>query len=806
MGSFNRKIEAGGGASNCRSLRLRALLRAGIPVLAIVGGSVVWPAAALAAMPAQITVSFDKASIPLNTTATLTFRIDNPDPTSNLTGIGFTDTLPDGLVVAGNGVDGDCGGNVTAGNGPSLVALSNGVLTARTVCEISVDVKGTTAGSKNDSVQVTSSAGTGNTATALLQVVAPPRLSQHFGAGWFAPDGSTSLSFEIDNPNDVALTGVGFSDTLPGGLHLATPSALTGDCDGGTITAAPGDALVRLAGAALAPHGTCAFSVEISGTAPGLRNNSPDPVSSNEGGNGSAPPNHVSVIARGDRIFWTSQVSGSLSVADLAPGGGGGYVNLAASHTALGIVLDPAAGRIYWADPAANKISFANLDGSGVGDLNTTGATVDQPHGLAIDPVARVIYWANVLGGKISFANLNGSGGGDLNTTGATVTFPDAVAIDPAGGRVYWANLVGKISYARLNGTGGADLDTSGATVNVPQAVAVDAAAGRIYWANSGANSIAYADLGGAAHDLPISGVPVNEPIGLAIDHAAGKLYWGNEASSAIDVANLDGSDARRVDTTGGSLFDGYLALLQVPSGTDTPTVMGGPAPGSTLICSPGGWAADDTGSFLYRAPQGFAYQWSLNGGDIAGATSATYAAPVPGTYRCRVTASNAAGATAQTSAPHAVLAPTGSNSPLSTVPRIWALHETNSVFAVGGTSTPLTATTAARRRKRSTVFSFRLDQAATVAIVIERLQAGRLVGRGCKPDRHSLRGQHRCLRAVTVATLRRSAHAGRNRVTFTGRIGRRTLSPGRYSAVFTATDGAGSSRAEALPFRIVKR
>ena len=41
-------------------------------------------------------------------------------------------------------------------------------------------------------------------------------------------------------------------------------------------------------------------------------------------------------------------------------------------------------------------ISFANLDGSGGGDLDTTGATVNNPHGLALDPVDNTIYWANV--------------------------------------------------------------------------------------------------------------------------------------------------------------------------------------------------------------------------------------------------------------------------------------------------------------------------------------------------------------------------------------------------------------------------
>jgi hypothetical protein len=62
--------------------------------------------------------------------------------------------------------------------------------------------------------------------------------------------------------------------------------------------------------------------------------------------------------------------------------------------------------------------------------------------------------------------------------------------------------------------------------------------------------------------------------------------------------------------------------------------------------------------SFLYRAPQRTAYQWTRNGADIYGATDIYYTAFAPGDYRCRVTASNAAGSTAQTSTRHTLPGP----------------------------------------------------------------------------------------------------------------------------------------------------
>ena len=39
-------------------------------------------------------------------------------------------------------------------------------------------------------------------------------------------------------------------------------------------------------------------------------------------------------------------------------------------------------------------ISYANLDGSGRRDLNALGATVSNPVGVAVDAAAGRIYWA----------------------------------------------------------------------------------------------------------------------------------------------------------------------------------------------------------------------------------------------------------------------------------------------------------------------------------------------------------------------------------------------------------------------------
>src|SRR5262249_22228905 len=74
--------------------------------------------------------------------------------------------------------------------------------------------------------------------------------------------------------------------------------------------------------------------------------------------------------------------------------------------------------------------------------------------------------------------------------------------------------------------------------------------------------------------------------------------------------------------------------------------------------CGPGTWGSDLLSAFLYRAPRSFAYQWTVGGAPIAGATASSVIASSPGDYRCAVTATNAAGSTTQTSAPTTISVP----------------------------------------------------------------------------------------------------------------------------------------------------
>ena len=241
------------------------------------------------ASPPSITKSFGGATVPLNGTTSLTFAISNPNSNVTITGIAFTDSLPSGMVVAATpGLSNTCGGTPSATAAGGVVSLSGGSLTSGGSCTVSLNVEGTAAGVLSNSVQVTSTnAGTGNTSTVGITVVAPPTILQS-GATSIPLHGSTSLTFEVENNNNStqSLSGVGFTDTLPSDLIVSTPNGLTGSCGGGTITATAGTGVISLSGATLAASAVCTFEVSVTDTAAGTATNSTGPVASNEGGSG----------------------------------------------------------------------------------------------------------------------------------------------------------------------------------------------------------------------------------------------------------------------------------------------------------------------------------------------------------------------------------------------------------------------------------------------------------------------------------------------------------------------------------------
>jgi len=285
-------------------------------------------------------------------------------------------------------------------------------------------------------------------------------------------------------------------------------------------------------------------------------------------------------------------------------------------------------------------------------------------------------------------------------------------------------------------------------------------------------------------------------------------LLPGSPAIKAGDNNGCPPTDQRGVGRPQGPACD-IGAYEVAPPGVSTGPAAAVSTSGVTLTGTVSANAADASVYFQIGTSTGYGLQTAIQhtGGVAPMPVSASAGGLSPNTtYHYRIVATSMDGTSVGADATFTTAAIALPIVAVARVATISALSETNAVFTVAASSTPLTGQAAAKRHRKGTVFSFRLDRPAAVKIAIQTTARGRRVRGSCKPDSRKLRHKPRCTRTVTLATLIRSGHAGLNRVAFTGRVGGKSLKPGRYRAVFTATDAAGTSAPQSLGFTIVKR
>ena len=129
---------------------------------------------------------------------------------------------------------------------------------------------------------------------------------------------------------------------------------------------------------------------------------------------------------------------------------------------------------------------------------------------------------------------------------------------------------------------------------------------------------------------------------------------------------------------------------------------------------------------------------------------------------------------------------------------RISKLRINRASFAVASDNT---VTIAQRRASRGAKISYSLDQATLVTMKIDRESAGRREksGKCAKPTRAN-RKRKRCTRLTTVATILRQGRAGKNSVSFSGRVNKKALKAASYRIT------ASTANRVSVKFRIVKR
>ena len=146
----------------------------------------------------------------------------------------------------------------------------------------------------------------------------------------------------------------------------------------------------------------------------------------------------------------------------------------------------------------------------------------------------------------------------------------------------------------------------------------------------------------------------------------------------------------------------------------------------------------------------------------------------------------------------------TGDPGPDLTLPLVSSASLSTKVFAVnrsGPAERPVSSA------KKGTTFRYRLSEPARVVFTIERALPGRRAGRRCAKPTSRNREKRKCTRYSRFGRFSHAGTAGSNSKRYSGRIGRKSMKPGRYRATLLARDLAGNrSKPRALKLRVVRR
>ena len=222
-------------------------LRWGSVCLAFVAAAAVPTTAFSGGGPPTLTKVFSPTTIGAAGTTVLTFTVTNPPGGPAVSNIGFTDTLPSGLVVGNPPAVGGTCANAAAATiataGTNTIAVSNlQVPAGASSCTVTVNVTnvagqfnadctGSPAAFTNTAANLSGVANILNGVQPSCLVVAGQTLTKSFLPTTIDAGGTTVLTFTVTNPGgSPAVSNIGFTDTLPSGLVVGNPPAVGGTC------------------------------------------------------------------------------------------------------------------------------------------------------------------------------------------------------------------------------------------------------------------------------------------------------------------------------------------------------------------------------------------------------------------------------------------------------------------------------------------------------------------------------------------------------------------------------------------------
>jgi DNA-binding beta-propeller fold protein YncE len=259
-----------------------------------------------------------------------------------------------------------------------------------------------------------------------------------------------------------------------------------------------------------------------------------------------------------------------------------------------GIVVDVAAGHIYWTNmgnPSVNdgSIDRADFDGGNITNIVPAGSTF-TPKQLQLDKKNGKLYWSDREGMRVMRSNLDGSKIETLVDTSQGDARPGAdarkwcvgIAVDVNGGKFYWTQKgsdnagQGRIFRAGLEIAKGQTpanrQDIEVLYDNLPEPIDLDLDLGNrvIYWTDRGdpprGNTVNRAPMDAAPAKRKEPEIVFNhlmEGIGLSLDLVNKRMFL-TDLGGSVYSANLDGSNKKNIVFAEGNLSG--IAYAELPA------------------------------------------------------------------------------------------------------------------------------------------------------------------------------------------------------------------------------------------------
>ncbi len=204
----------------------------------------------------------------------------------------------------------------------------------------------------------------------------------------------------------------------------------------------------------------------------------------------------------------------------------------------LGIVVNPATGKLVWIEAFAAVILQSDIDG---GNLEVLSPISGFAHGISLDAQGRIYYATD---NRVERVDADGSNQQVLfvSSTSDPILTP---RVDATNGHVYFS-AAGAIVRTDLDGGNVKTIFTGG---SIPRGLGLDVAAGWLYWIDSDTitDFVARVRLDGSGFEIlyDISPNDTSNSSFLAcvlVDPASDTIYWSDEVLGNIWKGAADGS------------------------------------------------------------------------------------------------------------------------------------------------------------------------------------------------------------------------------------------------------------------------